>query len=410
MKLNIFTVLKSVIVGIVILALGGGIFYVGYIAGYQEREIIIAGVSNQENGRPADIDFGVFWEAWQVIRQNYLKSEEVDNQTLVYGAVRGLVNSLKDPHSNFLTPEDAKKFNEDVSGEFSGVGMEIGIKNGQLKVIAPLKDSPAEKAGLKAGDSILKVDDAFTNDLSVDEAVKLIRGQRGTKVKLFIFREGWEKSEEFVIVRDIITIPALEYKLIEGRLAHIQLFNFNENMPLLFYRAAVDLLLNKPKGIILDLRNNPGGFLEVSVNIAGWFLDKGVVVTEEKFKSGDANVFRANGNGALKLLPMVIIVNEGSASASEILAGALRDHRHIPLIGQKTFGKGSVQEIRNLRDNSSIKISIAQWLTPNGNLIEGAGLEPDYKVEIGDEDAKNKKDPQLEKAIEILKEILITKQ
>lgn len=402
-KINFFNIARVVIITVVVGALGWGVFYTGYRLGTQGREVIIAGVINQETKKPTEVDFGVFWEAWQLIRRNYFKSDEVDNQALVYGAIEGLFRSLNDPHSIFLTPEDSKKFEEDISGEFSGVGMEIGIQKNQLVVIAPLKGTPAEQGGLRAGDMILKVDDTFTADLTVEEAVRLIRGPKGTSVALLIMREEWERPQEFTIVRDVITIPALEYTVRDDRIAYLKLFNFNDNVPYEFHKVAVDMLLRQPRGIVLDLRNNPGGFLEVSVNVAGWFLERGSVVTKEQFKNGEGNIFRATGNNAFGHLPMVVLINEGSASAAEILAGALRDHRKILLIGQKTFGKGSVQEVRMLEDGSSAKISIAQWLTPKNNLIDGIGLEPDIAVELTSHDINEEKDPQFEKAIEVLK-------
>lgn len=391
------------------IAIIGGVFYFGYSFGFKKgtekpQTLIIRGVSNIENKQIIkDVDFSLFWESWKILKDKFVDAEKVNDQTLVYGAISGLLNSLKDPHTVFMPPTDAKKFNEDISGEFSGIGAEIGIRNEQLVVIAPLKNTPAELAGLKAGDKIFKIDNKDAINLSVDEAVKLIRGPKQTKVILTISRDGWEKTQEISIIRDVIQIPTLDWEMKDGDIAYFHLYNFYENAPFLFYQAAVKTALKNPKGIIFDLRNNPGGYLEVAVNLAGWFLNSGDIVVAEEFRSGKKDEFKTGGNGFFKNIPMVMLINEGSASASEILAGALRDNRNIKLIGKKSFGKGTVQELQQLKDGSSIKITIAHWLMPKGQLIDKNGIIPDYDVSITEEDAKNNKDPQLEKAIELLK-------
>jgi carboxyl-terminal processing protease len=323
---------------------------------------------------------------------------------VLYGAIKGAIGAFNDPYSVFYPPTDAKKLSEDLLGSFGGVGMEIGIRNDQLVVVAPLKGTPAEEAGFRAGDKILKVDDTVTTNLTIDEAVKIIRGEPGTKVKLLIFRDGWQKAEEFTIVRKVIVVPTLDWEMKEGNIAHIRLYNFNSNAPSAFYQAVLSSLAKGARGYILDLRNNPGGYLDVAVDLAGWFLKRGTIVVQEKFRSGEVQTLKANGNEVLVKTPVVVLVNAGSASASEILTGALRDERGVKVVGEKTFGKGSVQEVDNLRDGSSVKVTIALWLTPKGNEIEKNGLVPDFEVKISDEDAKAGKDPQFEKALEVLKE------
>ncbi len=402
---------KIGILAIIFIAVGSGSFYYGYDSGYQQgvenpKTLIIRGVANLENNKPKEVDFDVFWEAWQVLKDKYVETGKLNNQDLVYGAVSGLVNSLKDPHSVFMPPTDAKKFGEDISGEFSGVGMEIGIRNNQLVVIAPLKGTPAEKAGILAGDKIFEVNSTSTEGLSVDEAVKLIRGPKGTKVILMVMRDSFEKPKEIEVIRDVIQIPTVDFEVKEGDIAYFHLYNFYENAPSLFYQSAIKAALSSPKGIILDLRNNPGGYLEASVNIAGWFLNRGDLVVSEEFASGQKQEFKAYGSGFFKNTPMVVLINEGSASASEILAGALKDNKGVKLIGEKSFGKGTVQELQSLRDGSQIKITVAHWLMPKGQLIEKNGITPDYEVRITEEDLKNKKDPQLEKAIDILRQAI----
>jgi len=388
---------------IVVIGLVGGAFYFGYKEGMKRPQtVIIRGVANLEEGKLEAVDFSLFWDAWRVIKEKALEVDKVSNQDLVYGAISGLLESLKDPNSVFLPPSDAKKFNEDISGEFSGIGAEIGIKNDQLVVIAPLKDTPAERAGLRAGDKILKIDETNTAGLAVDEAVKLIRGEKGTTVVLTILRNGWDKPKEFSIVRDVIQIPTIDWKMLEDNIAYIHLYNFYEKAPFLFYKTAVEIIFKNPKGLILDLRDNPGGYLDAAVNLGGWFLKSGEIVVSEEFRSGEKEVFKAYGSGLFKDLPVVVLINEGSASASEILAGALRDNRGIKLVGKKSFGKGTVQELATLKDNSVIKITVAHWRLPGGQLIEKNGLNPDYEVSLTDEDVKAGRDPQLEKAIEVL--------
>lgn len=391
----------------VVMVLTAGAFYFGLNYGRKQPEmILVQGVVNLEEEQEATVDFNNFWKVWKIIKDKYVDVDKINNQDLVYGAISGLMNALDDPNSVFMPPSDAKRFGEDIGGEFSGIGAEIGIRDEQLKIIAPLKDTPAEKAGLRSGDKILKIDDKPTTNLSVDEAVKLIRGERGTTVILTILRNGWDKPKEIPIVRDIIQIPTLDWEILEDNIAHIQLYNFYENAPFLFYRAAVDIALNSEvKGIILDLRDNPGGYLNGAVNIAGWFFERGTLVVKEEFRpdAGEAQIFKASGNGLFRETPLVVLINQGSASASEILAGALRDNRGIKLIGKPSFAKGTVQEVQPLNDGSTVKITVAHWLLPGGQIIEDNGLKPDYEVDLTDEDIKAEKDPQLEKAVEILK-------
>jgi len=389
---------------IVIVALTGGAFYFGYQKGTQKPQtVIIRGVANLEEGKPEAVDFSLFWDAWRTLKEKYVDADKINNQDLVYGAVSGLLGSLKDPNSVFMPPSDAKKFNEDIKGEFSGIGAEIGIRNDQLVIVAPLKNTPAERAGLESGDKILKIDDTITFGLNVDEAVKLIRGEKGTTVVLTILRNGWEKSREIPIVRDVIQVPTLDWEIKNGNILYLHLYNFYEQAPFLMYRAIVQNIFHDIRGIVLDLRDNPGGFLEASVDIAGWFLERGATVVSEEFASGEKEVFKASGSGLFKNTPMVVLINQGSASASEILAGALRDNRGIKLIGKKSFGKGTVQEMVELKDKSVVKITVAHWILPKGLIIEKNGLAPDYEINLTDEDREKKRDPQLEKAIEVLK-------
>jgi len=406
-------------------ALLGAVFFVGLYTGLQlpaENKIAKVLSQNPPVPLPDEVDFAAFWQAWSIAEQKFVDIDKIERQDMVYGAISGLLKSMGDPYTVFFTPEDNKAFQEEIKGEFQGVGMEVGIRKETLTVIAPLKESPAERAGIRAGDKILKIDDKSSADLTLEEAVRTIRGEKGTKVKLVIIRNGEDDSRTFEIERAVINIPVLDTdnnasskiskengKPVEETDAEkngifvIKLYNFSETSPLKFREALRQFILSGNKKLILDLRNNPGGYLEAAVDIASWFLPQGDIVVTEDFGKGEKTDHRSRGYNIFKDLPMVVLVNEGSASASEILAGALSDHGKARLIGQKTFGKGSVQELLPLTADTSLKITIAKWLTPNGTSISEKGLEPDINVEFKKEDIDAGKDPVMEKAIEVLK-------
>lgn len=384
------------------------IFSGGYFFGKSSvKPEIIFGIQNPEQGQPAGADFSIFWDAWAKLQEKFVNNDKMDVQKMIYGAISGMVNSLGDPYTVFFPPTENKKFQDEIKGSFEGVGMEVGIKKNQLQVISPLEGTPAQKAGLRAVDKILAINGTSTADMSLNEAVNLIRGPKGTQVILTIMRQGWDKSKEIKITRDVIRVPSLKLEMKdEGKIAYIKLFQFSAKAANDFSQVAVEILNSKAEKIILDLRNNPGGYLEISQDIAGWFLSSGQIVTIEDFAGKqEQKIYKAQGNSWLEKYPLVVLINQGSASASEILAGALRDNRGIKLIGEKSFGKGSVQELEDLQGNSSLKITVAHWLTPNGQLISEIGLEPDIKAEITDKDYENEKDPQLDKALEIIREM-----
>ncbi|MFB6212592.1 MAG: S41 family peptidase [Candidatus Magasanikbacteria bacterium] len=348
-------------------------------------------------------NFSMFWEAVEIIKDNYYKPKKINDKKLLYGSIEGVVNSLGDPYSSFLNPSDAQKFSEDMSGTFGGIGAKMGVKEGQLVIVSPLKGNPAEKEGLKSGDKILKVNDKLTNDLSIKEAVKLIRGKVGTKVDLMIMRDEFKKPKKFTITRGKIEIPTLDWKMKEGNIAYMQLYSFNAKAASRFSEASFQALLDGAQGIILDLRNNSGGFLKVAQDIAGWFLEKGEVVVKERFPSGRVKKFRAQGNGAWGKFPIVVLVNEGSASASEIVAGALRDRAEATLVGENTFGKGTVQEVKSLSNGAKIKVSVAEWVLPDGDTIHKKGLKPGVTVQLDKNIEKGEEDPQLQEALRIIR-------
>lgn len=350
------------------------------------------------------IDFSIFWEAWRKLENSFLENEKINYQKMIYGAIKGMVQSLEDPYTSFFTPKEAKEFEQEMSGEYEGVGMLIGIKDNQITVISPFKGTPAFKAGLKPLDKILKIDDKFTKGMPLDKAASLIKGPKGTKVKLLILREDWQAPKEFLIERATIKIPTLEWEIKNKDIAIIKIYQFNSLLLTEFKKAAFEILNSPAKKIILDLRNNPGGYLEVASEIAGFFLKKGEIIVWQKTKE-KKKPYKSKGPALFLNYPTVVLINGGTASGAEILAGALKDNRKVPLVGEKSFGKGSVQEPIVLSDNSFLKVTIAKWLTPSGELIEEKGLTPDFEVKMDQEDEKENRDPQLEKAIEILTKI-----
>lgn len=370
----------------------GGSYYLGFLKGTKQvKPIIIEDVKNINNQNVSD--FNLFWEVWSLLKSKFVDaSSTYDNQNLIYGAISGLVGALGDKYSVFFSPSDAINFTQEISGRFEGIGAEIGLNDqGQVIVIAPLKDTPAYKAGIKSGDIILQINGKSAFKLSVEEAVKLIRGPKGTTVTLTIIREGWKDPKDFSIQRDTIQIPTLDYKQFDkygnesskGEIAYIRLYNFYKNSSLLFYQASLKAALSNVKGIIIDLRDNPGGYLEAAVNVASWFIEKGKNIVTEEFRDKSKNVvFVSKGPSIFSKTPLVVIINKGSASASEILAGALKENNKAIIVGEKSFGKGTVQELLPLSDGSSLlKLTVAHWVTPNGNIIDKNGIVPDIVVE-----------------------------
>ena len=357
---------KKIGIGFCVVVAAAGLLGGGYALGYKignehPKNIVVRGVKNIEANGKTNIDFGTFWQAWDVVNVTYLRSDKVSDEDKLQGAIKGLIGSLGDPYSEYFPPDENKKFQDDIRGNFGGIGAELGIQDHRLVVVAPLKGTPAERAGLLAGDMILLINGSSTENIAIDEAVSSIRGKKGTAVTLTIFRDGWDKPKEFKIVRDTIVIPTVEATKI-GDILHVELNNFNGNAEAGFYNAVVSAFASGSRGLILDLRNDPGGYLEVAVDLAGWFLPKGTLVVSEEGRqvseitatingekdslleenSGNGIVqrheFRATGNEALVDVPVVVLINKGSASASEILAGALRDGRKdIKLVGETSF-------------------------------------------------------------------------
>lgn len=399
---------KSLIIFGALIVVGAS-FFAGIYYGYENRpgvERVLGVTGKTPRAGLEEVDFNLFWDVWARVEEKYVESSAIDRKNLVFGAISGAVRALEDPYTEFLPPAKTKQFQEDIRGSFDGIGAEIGIRRGTLTIISPLKDSPAERAGLRPGDKVLRVNGTSTADLLLDEAVRLIRGERGTTVKLLVLRDNFDNPKEYSIVRDTIKVQILTTEREENGIFVIKLHHFTENAASEFRKAVQEFYDSQSQKLVLDLRNNPGGFLNVSIDIASWFLPAGEIVARERYGDGEEDIYRSNGYRLFESVPMVVLVNEGSASASEILAGALRDVRDIKLVGAKTFGKGSVQEVLPLSGGSSLKITIAKWLTPHGDEINNKGLEPDVKVELPPPDEQDPKvDLILEKGIEVLRSL-----
>lgn len=381
-----------------------------FVGGFYASAYFRYSPSNSASAAEA-LNLAEFWEVLDVIQEKYVAKDGttgIDRQELVYGAIRGMVEALGDPYTTYFDPEENEEFKADISGTFEGAGMEIGKKDDVITVIAPLKNSPAEKAGMRTGDLIIRINDKSTIGMAVDEAVTLIRGPKGTEVKLGVVRDGTPDPFDVTIVRDKIDVPTVETKDLEDGVFVIRLFSFNQQSTRLFKQALKEFVVSKSDKLVLDLRGNPGGYLDSAVEISSWFLPAGKTVVSEDFGSSEQDRdFRSKGyelfNDQLK---MVVLVDGGSASASEIVAGALQDHGIAKLVGSQTFGKGSVQELVDISDETSLKVTVARWLTPNGKSISENGLAPDFEVKFDqDRYIEEGKDNQLEKAIEVLKEM-----
>jgi len=359
-------------------------------------------VNGPNKDQPKNVDFSLFWEAWNLINDKYVDTTKIDQQKMIYGAISGMVKSIGDPFSSFMDPEESKQFSQELEGTFEGIGVEIGMKSDILTVISPLAGSPAEKAGLKAGDKILKVGDKLTSDMTVDEAVSLIRGPKGTDISLTILHEKSSAPVEVKITRDQINVKSVTLDWKNNNIAVIKISKFGDDTVSGMNQAASQVVSQKAKGVILDLRNNPGGYLEAAVEVSSEFIPKGKVVVSEEERGGGKKEYDARGGDILGGIPVVVLVNSGSASASEITAGALRDDLGAQLIGKKTFGKGSVQELEKLSGGSNLRVTVARWLTPNGDYIMEKGIDPTIDVDLTDADYNNNRDPQMDKALEVL--------
>lgn len=377
----------------------GGVFFAEYVDSFgfdSGAEIFQSDTAALNTSRLND--------AYAVVEDQYLNADEIDQEALVDGAIRGMLEALDDPYTSYFNTEEFEDFNDSLSGTFEGIGAEIGIRDDLLTVVSPLPDTPAERAGLLAGDKILFIDETDTEGMPVERAVTLIRGEQGTEVTLTIAREG-QDIQEIVIERGVINVPEIQIEDLGDGVVHAQIYQFGQ-------RTADELgqqLQNYQRengqiaGVVLDLRGNPGGYLDQAVEMTGLFVDLGSVAVTEKFGDGRTEDLKTKERPQFPDTPVVVMVNQGSASASEIVAGALRDLEGVTIVGQTSFGKGSVQKLERLRRGGAVKVTIAEWLTPNGTVIQEAGITPDIEVERTVEDINNDRDPQLERATEEIK-------
>ncbi len=394
-------------------------FVLGYLTGHNQKNIstlsqvslngarqecFSGSVKNKDSIKQSllkEVDFNIFWTVWRILQHNYV-DVPINEPQLFYGAVKGMVASVGDPYTTFLDPETYEAFTKDFEGTFEGIGAEIGYIKEHLAIIAPLADSPAEKAGLQNGDFILKIDDRDTLGMSLDVAVKLIRGERGTPVKLTVLRENLEEPLEISIIRDTINVESVKWEIQENTgIGVISISHFNDDTLPLLREAAREMKSRSINKLILDLRNNPGGYLITAIDVASYWIDKDPILIE-RFNDGRERQYKGKGTPDFRDVETVVLVNRGSASAAEIVAGALQDYGMAKVVGVKTFGKGSVQMLEELKDGSALKLTIAKWLTPHRRSIDEEGIQPDVVIGYNREDFEEGRDPQKDKAIELL--------
>ncbi len=373
----------------VALAFAGG-FYLGQ--GSKGNRALALNNTNTET-KP-DFTFNTYWETWEAIKTNFVYKNKLSDRDMFYGSLKGLAASTNDPYTVFMTPEETKEFADDMAGTFEGIGAEVGMRKETLTIIAPLAGMPAEKAGLKAGDKLYAIDGESALGLTVDEAVKKIRGPKGTSVTLTVIRTGDTAPQEIKIERGVISIKSIETVFRPDGLAVITVSNFNDDTEFAFKNAVSEVLNKKAKGLILDLRNNPGGYLDTAIKMASEWIEDGPIVLEQSAE-GRRREYNAEGPARLANTPTMVLINTGSA-------GALRDYKKATLIGEQTFGKGSVQQIKDLNDGSSLKITVATWMTPDGDYINEKGLKPQVDSELTVDDVEAGRDPQLQKAVDLL--------
>ena len=387
--------------------LAGALFGAGFLAG-KNKTLSQPPIVLENATSTVALDMAPFWKVWNILDEKFVNASSsapnVSAQDKLWGATAGLAASFGDPYTVFFPPADAKSFEEEISGEFGGVGMEIDTEDGTLTVIAPLKNTPADRAGVKAGDKIVAIDGTPSAKFSASDAVKLIRGEVGTPVVVTFVREGVKEPLIKTIIRAAIEIPTTDTKLLPEGVFVISLYNFSAVSPNLFRSALREFVESGSDKLIIDLRNNPGGYLEAALDMASWFLPTGKIVTTEDFGAKQkSHEYRSKGYDVFTdKLKVAILVNQGSASASEILAGALREYGKAVLVGEQTFGKGSVQELVSVTDDTSLKVTVAHWFTPLGNSISNGGLTPDIEVKLTPENTKDGADPQLNAAVKYL--------
>ena len=348
--------------------------------------------------------FKVFWEAWQVVERDFYDKSQIDHQKLIYGAVKGMVDAVGDPYTVYQTPSQREISDTDLRGSFDGIGIQVDMKDNRLTVVAPIEGSPAEAAGFRPGDIVLEVDGKSLSGKTLSDTVGLIRGQRGTPVTLTVLRQGTNDPIEITVVRAEIKLKSVRVRMLDDQVGYLRISSFSASTGTEMANGVKNLVDQQARGIVVDLRNNPGGYLSTSVEATAQFMNPGSVVLLQKSGNGDVKTYRTEGGGTATQVPVVVLINKGSASASEIMAGALRDSGRAFLVGEKSFGKGTVQNVHELSDKSGLRVTTAQWLTPAEKPIQGVGLLPDQVVELPptatiSSEATRADDPQLDAAV-----------
>lgn len=388
-------------------------FFIGYVVGNDSglnqfgSDAVLGKYGDAPAGVRQAVDFDLFWEVWDILQKDHIE-KPLSEQQLFYGAIKGLVDAVGDPYTEFFPPDKAAEFTEQLSGIFEGIGAEIGIRDEQLVVIAPLPGTPAERAGIRAGDAIVTIDGIETFGMSVEDAVYKIRGTKGTTVVLGVVRKDMSEVQDISVVRDTIQVASVvsEMKSLPNEdkqdIGYIRISHFNEDTSAAFRTAVQEVLSNEARALLIDLRNNPGGYLETAVDVGSYWIEEGPIVIERR-PGMDAIPHNAVGAATLVNIPTVVLVNEGSASASEIVAGALQDYGLAKVVGETTFGKGSVQEFQMLPDGSALKVTVTSWFTPKGRSINEGGIVPDIEIAFDLDLAEQGIDNVLNEALLLLK-------
>jgi carboxyl-terminal processing protease len=387
-----------------LLLIGAVIFLFGMGVGNGRVMVGSATTNTENNSLPADLDYATVEQVYDLLKTNY--DGKLDQAKLIDGLKSGLAKAAGDPYTQYFDPQDAKAFNNELNGSFTGIGAQLGQnESGNIQIVSPIDGFPASKAGLRPQDIIVSIDGQTTTDMTIDEAVSKIRGPKDTKVTLRILRNKAEDLS-FTITRADIKLPSVKSEIINDSVGYMQVSQFGEDTTGLMQKAASDLKAKGAKSILLDLRGNPGGLLTSAVDMSSLWLPEGKTVLQEKRGGVVVNTYTSNAKGdpTLKGLPTVVLINAGSASAAEIVAGALRDNNAATVIGEKSYGKGSVQEIRNLPGGAEVKITVARWYRPNGQNIDKKGINPDKEVKMTEDDYNQNKDPQKDAAVQFLKQ------
>lgn len=393
--------IKSIFLTLAVLAVSFVFLGVGYYLGVNKVSVGSSyKVVNKHDGQPEELDFSAFWDLWDEVHNRYVDPSKLDDRELVRGAMKGMVEALDDPYSAFMPSGESDIFEQDLEGSFGGVGIMVELKDGNLTVSSPLEDSPADKAGVRSNDIITQIDGQSVEDMSFEEMISNIRGEIGEQVELTIYRPSTNEELVFEIIREEIVVESVKFEMMEDNLGYLRINQFgNDTVGLM--DQAIDFFSNQDvSGLVVDLRNNPGGFFDVAIKVTSKFIDQGVIVYQRD-RTGSQD-FEAISGADLDQYELVVLINEGSASAAEIMAGALRDQKGAWLVGQTSFGKGSVQDLKKINNWGSLRITSGQWLTPEQELINGTGLEPDVVVEMDQDRIGSDGDKQLERAKKLL--------